>query len=179
MGKSADSTQNACTPARVKEMAAEGWGRNAIAEQLEVTTYRVDQAAREAGVSFDRSMTREATQARVLAAQAERLELGDQLREVARVLLADLLHGDHRDLPTHEVKDKLWGIGSVIASDVRLAQLAIREAEHDRSGEDDSEAKEQFGALLESIRSGFDTLDEIPLEELEDGDPAEMIDFSD
>lgn len=159
--RSASTPQNACTPEKVKELADAGHGRNAIAELLGVTTYRVDKAARAAGVKFDRTATRKAVEARQVDAHAEREELATQFREVARTILTRVL--DSEGMETNELRDLIWSAGAAASSDVRIGKLAL-----DRSRfATDERAAEDFADILEAVRSGFEVLDDIDAEELQ------------
>lgn len=123
--ESANSTPKTCTPETVKELAESGLGRNQIAAQLQVTTYRVDKAAQAAGVTFDRAKVAQAVQARSVDAQAEREALASQFRQVARVTLTKVLDAEPGDLDAAQVRDLLWSAGSAAASDARYGKLAL------------------------------------------------------
>lgn len=123
---SVNRSQNACSPETVKQLAESGLGRNQIAAQLQVTTYRVDKAAQAAGVTFDRSTTRKAVQARSVDAQAARAALSEQFQEVARLTLDRALETlTANDLDPVELRELVWVAGSAAASDVRLAKHAL------------------------------------------------------
>ena len=74
--------QKPVAPEVVADLHAQGKGRNEIARALHTTTYRVDKAAREAGVIFDGTMTEAAIKARREQANTERAALTARLRDV-------------------------------------------------------------------------------------------------
>lgn len=59
------------TPAQVAHLAADGLGRNAVARHLGVSRRAVDEAARAAGVTWDRSQSAAATAARLADVRAD------------------------------------------------------------------------------------------------------------
>jgi len=69
--------------ARVKELHAQGMSRNDIARVINRSGDTVSKIAREAGLSFDRSMTIAATNARQADMAAERVRLTERLLEAA------------------------------------------------------------------------------------------------
>lgn len=166
----------ACTPEKVAELVAQGHGRNQIARLLEVPVYRVNKAAHAAGVKFDRSATKAATAARMADAQAERAELADKFRQVSQTILNVVLNSDPGDLAPDALRDLLWSAGSAAASDARYGKLILEHEMSRITEEHQSEAAEQFAELLNTVRAGFQTLEDTPLEDLEgaeDDDAAE------
>lgn len=111
--------------AQVQELANDGKGRNAIADQLKLSRYRVDKIAKELGISFNREATRAATAAKVADAQAEREELAAQFREVARVILSKVLSSSPEELNPLELKEWIWTAGAAASSDARYGKLNL------------------------------------------------------
>lgn len=70
-------------PEAVARLHAAGESRNSVARTLGVSTRQVDNVARELGLSWTGSLTREAVEAKRLAAEVERLELAGQFRRLA------------------------------------------------------------------------------------------------
>lgn len=86
----------------------------------------------------------------------DRAELAQKFRELALDsvdrALAEEDPGDRRRL-------------AMTAESATRSDLSLLAASKD--GEEDSEAAEKFAELLDSIRNGFDTLDDTPVEELD------------
>lgn len=162
------------TPAKVKELVEQGHGRNEIARRLKTNVYQVNKAAHAAGVTFDRSATKAATAARLADAQAERSELADQFRQVSQTILNVVLNSDPGDLTPDALRDLLWSAGSAAASDARYGKLLLDTELSRITEEHQSEAAEQFGAFLNTVREGFQTLEDTPIEELEDAEDDEL-----
>lgn len=70
-------------PEAVARLHAAGESRNSVARTLGVSSRQVDNVARELGLSWTGSLTREAVEAKRLAAEVERLELAGQFRRLA------------------------------------------------------------------------------------------------
>lgn len=70
-------------PEAVARLHAAGESRNSVARTLGVSTRQVDNVARELGLSWAGSLTREAVEAKRLAAEVERLELAGRFRRLA------------------------------------------------------------------------------------------------
>jgi len=85
------SPTTAKTPARpplteaeleqIKQLHAEGKGRNEIAEAIGRAAATITAAAKKLGLSFDESQTVEATAARVAKMKSQRMDLAEQLLE--------------------------------------------------------------------------------------------------
>lgn len=170
--RSTGSNQNACTPETVRRLSEQGHGRNEIARKLNVNVYQVHKAAREAGVTFDRSATKAATAARVADAQAERIELAEQFRQVGRTILTKVLDSNPGDLDPAALRDLLWSAGSAAASDARYGKLLLDYQTTHIAEDEQIEAAEKFATLLQGLREGFQTLEDTPIEEFEDDDDA-------
>lgn len=153
-------SKHACTPERVAELVQQGKGRNEISRILKANVYQVNKAAEAAGVKFDREATRAATAARVADAQAEREELAEKFRYVSHTILSKIINSDPGDLDPADLRDLLWSAGSAAATDARYGRLMMDERLRAAELDENSEAKEQFGKLLDSVREGFRTLDD-------------------
>ena len=74
----------------MRELAADGWGRNRIAREVGLSGSTVSGIIRDAGASFARTATAEATEAARVDAAARRAELSLALLEDAHRLRAQL-----------------------------------------------------------------------------------------
>lgn len=163
--------ENACTPERVKELADQGHGRNQIMRITGASQWHVDKAAETAGVTFDRERTRKAVESLIADAQLEREHLSVQFRQVARTILGKVLNAD--DLDSGELKDLMWAAGSSAASDARYGKLSLDQRVQQVMDHDGEKAAADFAELLHTIRDGFQTLEDTPMEELEGQDDAD------
>lgn len=75
---------------RVRDLHANGLGRNAIAEQMGRSGRTVSRIAAELGLTFDRERTKAATAAKVIDAKARRAALALALLDDAALLRAQL-----------------------------------------------------------------------------------------
>lgn len=161
---------------QVRDLAQAGWGRNAIARELGVSNYRVNQAAKQAGVVFDRSATHKAVQARSVDAQAARVALSAQFQEVARLTLDKALETlTATDLDTVELRELVWVAGSATASDVRLAKHALDVLQVKNT----TQATEDMSTIVEALSTSITQITSIPDEELlalidRPDDPADL-----
>jgi hypothetical protein len=92
---------------RLRELHAQGLGRNAIARRLERSPRTVSELAAEMELSFDRTMTAVATEARKADAQARRTALVERYYEQAHK------HLDRLDRDEHTIKEV--SMGKVVA----------------------------------------------------------------
>jgi hypothetical protein len=152
----------ALTPAerdRIRQLHGQGLSRNAIATEIGRGVATVSRVAKDLGLSFDRSATQAATQAKVADAKARRAQL-----------MQDLLHDAHKlrsqmwqqcEYIDHGGKDfveaRWWQPEPTPADKLKLMQAAraaldgsLRLDAHDGDG-----SIEQVGSLLGSL---FDTL---------------------
>lgn len=84
-------------PARVRELAEQGYGRNACALELGVSRRAIDQAAREAGVEWSRAATEAATRARMSDVRAALADDFADISDRAAERLLDALDRDDLD----------------------------------------------------------------------------------
>lgn len=84
-------------PARVRELAEQGLGRNACALELGVSRRQIDKLAREAGVDWSRASTAAATQARMIDRRAELAEDFSAISDRAAERLLEALDEDELD----------------------------------------------------------------------------------
>lgn len=99
--------------AKVRELAARGHGRNAIAANLGRGLSTVDAIAKRLGITFDRSATRAAVAARQADQRARRAELSEIYLDLARAhaVAQTLPHqlvsfgGDEHRVVTHEIPE--------------------------------------------------------------------------
>lgn len=127
----------------VQRLADAGQGRNAIARELGVTRRNVDDAADRLGITWDRSRTIKATQARLADTQAELSEvLSDVAAEASRRLRQEIAKAE----PDHHLIRSLSFAAGMGAD--RVAHLADRVGT--AVGPDNGEgAIERFSAAVE------------------------------
>ncbi|MEE2041264.1 hypothetical protein Q8791_28970 [Nocardiopsis sp. CT-R113] len=77
------------TRARARELHAQGWTRNRIARELDMSGSTVSGIIHAAGKSFDRKATEAATEARVADTAATRAELAARRAQLSTELLGD------------------------------------------------------------------------------------------
>lgn len=144
------------SPNDVKRLHAAGEGRNSIARTLGVSHRQVDAVAAELGLKFDKRATREAVEARRVAAEMDRAELGEKFRLLALDsvdrALAETDPGDRRRL-------------AMTAQSATQSDLALHAAH--QQGEQSGQAAEDFAELLDTIRGGFDTIMDADPEEFD------------
>lgn len=129
---------DAATRARVQDLHAQGWTRNAIAREVGMSGSTVSGIIRAAGGSFDREATRQATEAAQQDAAAARAQLSlDLLADAQRLraqLWAPTRHGQFGGkenvwsevrLPEPTFGDKraiTAAVGNLVRDHVRLAE---------------------------------------------------------
>ena len=129
-------------PARVRELAEQGYGRNACARELGVSRRQVDTWAREAGVSWVRSSTEAATKARMADRRAELADDFSAISDRAAERLLDALDRDEIDPRVLQALANVAGL-----SVDKLTALADRiDADEDRGD-----------SLLDQLRRGIDS----------------------
>jgi len=101
-GRPVDNHQRA----RVRELHKQGLSRNEIARLLEMSSSTVSNIARDAGLSFDRTKTEQATAAKVADAKARRAEL------------AELLIDD-----AHRLRQRLWEPAQQVLGSIEGPQI--------------------------------------------------------
>lgn len=80
----------------IKELHAQGLGRNAICRELQLSAGAVTKVCQELGLSFDRTATRQATEARAIdlaAAKQDRLVAEYEILRFKQERVLDVLHG--------------------------------------------------------------------------------------
>lgn len=148
---------------QIRDLHARGFGRNAIARDVGLSAGTITTLAGQLGLSFDRSMSREATAARKADAAALRSDLELQLLDDAQRLRAQIWQPheyreyggkDHtlrkwrQDEPTPVDKLKLMqAAGNALDRAIRLGEL-------DKGGEVD-EARSMLVALFEDLGQAF------------------------
>lgn len=147
-------------PEAVARLHAAGESRNSVARTLGVSTRQVDNVARELGLSWAGSLTREAVEAKRLAAEVERLELAGQFRRLAveSVELA-LVEEDPLDRRRH----------TMTASAAAQSDLAIWARKVQGEQVEDKTGGEARFEVMDAIRVQFDELLATPVEELDPG----------
>lgn len=130
--------------------------RNRTAQTLGVSTRQVDNVAAEVGLSWSATATAEAVAARKEQAELERLDIADSWRKLARDSVDKALAEDDAG----ERRKFAMTAESATRSELSIWQGVEPESEGD-------EAKQAFAALLVSVRDGFKTMDDTPVEELD------------
>lgn len=130
--------------AEVVELARTGLGRNEVSRRTGIPATTVSRIAAEAGVSFDRSATATATEARIIDAKARRtvlsLDLLDDLAE-ARARL-------HRTTEARDFVDCARAISLLTNAHVRLVAV-------DGTDQGVEEAKSMLGGLFGMLRQAY------------------------
>lgn len=150
----------------VRELHAEGLGRNAIAERLGRSGKTVSKIAEKLGLNFDRERTRVATEAKVIDARAKRAALANDLLDDAARLRQQLWQPAHyvahggkefdradwtMDEPTFADKAKIMqSVGIAVDRAVKLD-------EYDADPGIDA-AKSMLGALAKGLGAAYDQL---------------------
>lgn len=130
----------------VQELYSQGKGRNEIARALQVTTYRVDQAARALGLEFDTSRTEEAVKALKARAAYEREQLAGMWRDIAFTNLHEAVAT--ADVPT-AAYPYVKNAGVATEKDALLAKI-LTDSEHDVAQE---RAGEFLGSFMDSVKN--------------------------
>ena len=121
-----EKKKGAVNPQQVIDLHDQGKGRNEIARELHTTTYRVDQAAKQAGIIFDGAMTEQANRARLARSTQERMALTARLRDVAYTSLGEALD---TTIPLSERKQAVIMAAICIDKDNDLSErVAIADA---------------------------------------------------
>lgn len=116
----------------IAHLHAQGKSRNAIAKQMHISTYRVDQIAKHLGLSFSGDAPAAAHRARQQQAQTHRSELAEQLRRIAQQAL------DDAENPIHSPTDRrqLMVIAGIALDKENALERTIREKETDMQIDD-------------------------------------------
>lgn len=129
-------------PEQVAQLAADGHGRNAVARTLGVSRRAVDEAARAAGITWDRSATAAATAARLADVRAELTDSFTEAADLATGRLIEELHQDQLDAGTLRALATVAGISAD-----KLVILGDRVSATDGTGD----------SLLDQLRAGIDS----------------------
>lgn len=129
-------------PATVAQLAADGHGRNSAARTLGVSRRAVDEAARAAGVTWDRTATAAATAARLADVRAELADTFATTADLAGDRLIEELRRDQLNAGTLRALATVCGI-----STDKLVILGDRVSATDGTGD----------SLLDQLRSGIDS----------------------
>ncbi|AKK03073.1 sugar-binding transcriptional regulator [Corynebacterium epidermidicanis] len=148
------------TAAKVRELYEQNLGRNEIARRLGTNTYQVDKAAKRAGITFDATHTLRAAQNRTAHALLERIELAEKFRFISRIFIQKVVEGE--DLTPAAARELLTSAGIAATNDVRIGNLV-----QDMLPTGTEDASQE--AVLEAIRTGFKTIEELDLDELMGG----------
>ncbi|MGV9281636.1 hypothetical protein [Streptomyces sp. NPDC003730] len=125
---------------QVLDLARAGHGRNEVARRTGIPPTTVTRIAAEAGVTFDRTATAQATEARVIDAKARRVLVGGQLLEDIDQARAQL-HA------ATDAKDVFFAAKAIDA----LASAHVRIAGVDGPPDESAEAKSLLGALHDAL----------------------------
>lgn len=144
---------------RVRELHAQGLGRNAIARQIGCADSTLSKIAARLGLSFDRTRTAEATRAKQVDAAARRADLSATLLEDAHRLRAQLWeptrHGSFGG------KDNVWSeieLDEPTFADKRNILSAVSTAvrDHIRLTEVDADGgAAEHGSMLAELMTGL------------------------
>lgn len=143
-------------PDDVRRLHAAGESRNGTARALGVSTRMVDAVAAEVGVSWSADATRDAAETRRHTAEIERLELAAKFRAVAA-----------RALDRAIVEDDSAEARRLTATAAEATRTDLHIWQRDVPGEDGTTGGEPFVELLDALRVQFETLDEMPVDELD------------
>lgn len=128
------------TRARIKELHAQGLGRNDIARDAGVSGYTVTKVCREEGLSFDREATKAATEAKVVDNRARRVaaiarfydqtdkvfdRLDRERHQLKEVSAGKLVEYESEDLPAQDLRALLQAANTAITSAVKLEQVDV------------------------------------------------------
>lgn len=125
----------------VRELYDQGRGRNAIAKELGVTTYQVDRACQELGITWEGKIPTTAVRVRSRRAANERNEVAAKFRQLARRELDKALsaEGENVDVRCH--------VTAAAIATQRDLEIVAHVAEH-REHNDRSPAEREQDALL-------------------------------
>lgn len=140
--------------AEVIDLARAGHGRNEVARRTGVPPTTVSRICAEAGVSFDRTATAQATEARVIDAKAKRSILAANLLEDIDEARVHLRHAA-------DAKDVFFAAKAIDA----LASAHVRIVGIDGIDEGAEEAKSMLGGLFTMLRQAYAADDDTTAEE--------------
>ena len=140
-GERAGPTRKA-DPEQVAQLAADGLGRNAISRRLGVSRRAVDEAARAAGVTWDRTATAAATAARLADVRADLADTFATTADLAGDRLITALRADDLDPGVVRALATVAGISAD-----KLIALSDRVSATEDRGD----------SLLDQLRAGIDS----------------------
>ncbi|MET9465813.1 helix-turn-helix domain-containing protein [Streptomyces sp. NPDC006544] len=164
------STGGQVTPEELdtlRRLHAEGKGRNEIARLMDRGQRTISIYAERLGLSFDRTATAVATEARVIDSRARRLDLVDRYHAQIGKLLDRLDRPSHRirevsfgkvvtyeaeDLPSQDVRNLMQAVATA------TTQAAKLEALDSDNGVGD--AKSMLGQLAAGLTAAYQAMDE-------------------
>lgn len=155
---------------RLRQLHAQGLGRNAIAREMKRSPRTISVLAEELGLTFDRTATAVATQARVIDAKARRAIIIERLYARVEATLdrldkaveggfkyttstgqgIDTVTLDH--VPGQEEKAFAGAIGQYLSQATRLEALD--------TGNGIDDAKSMIGALAAGLNAAYDAMNE-------------------
>lgn len=151
----------------VRALHAQGHGRNEIARRIDRSPRIVSELAAEMGLSFDRTATAVATEARVIDARARRVALMERYNEHAHKQLDRLDREEHHitevsigkvvrykspDLPSADVRNLMQ---ASIAASNQSAKLEALDSDNGAS-----EAKSMIGRLAVGLNAAYSAMNE-------------------
>lgn len=158
--------RNKTVIARVRELHAQGLGRNAIARELDIGQQTTSLIAADAGLSFDRRRTEQATRAKRADAADRRQAIIHRLydeadaaldrlaaptHEYSEVSAGKLIHWLTDNLSAPDTKALVLTVGTAVDKAIRLEQIDARD------GADD--VASMLGALGDALLTASDQLD--------------------
>ena len=133
----------------VRELYDQGRGRNAIAKELGVTTYQVDRACQELGITWEGSVPVMAVRVRSRRAANERNEVAAKFRQLARRELDKALSAEGENV---DVRCHVTAAAIAIQRDLEIAAHVAEHREH-------SDRTPQQRAQDEALDKALDALD--------------------
>ncbi|WP_435109942.1 hypothetical protein [Nocardiopsis synnemataformans] len=173
--------------ARVRQLHAQGLGRNAIAEHIGCADSTLSKITNHLGLTFDRTRTAEATKAKQIDAAARRAAIVERLYGQAEHILDRLEAPEHKlvevsagkavrykhdRLPPRDINALIASVGAATEKAVRLEKLDARDGAEDVAS--------MLGKLGDALLSVADHVDspsapeqagEVPTTEGGDGEP--------
>ena len=129
----------------VRELYDQGRGRNAIAKELGFTTYQVDRACQELGITWEGSVPTTAVRVRSCRAANERNEVAAKLRALAHRELDKALSTEGEDA---DVRRHVTAAAIAIQRDL---EIAAHVAEHGEHSDRTPQQREQDKALDKAL----------------------------
>ena len=111
----------------VRELYDQGRGRNAIAKELGVTTYQVDRACQELGITWEGSVPAMAVRVRSQRAANERAGVADKFRQLAHRELDKALNAEE---PDADVRHHVTSAAIAAQRDLEITAHVAEHGEH-------------------------------------------------